>query len=706
MSPQLTQQAHTEAVSSMPRVLVDEAHQQAYSIDIDIATKMNPVAPADNSYAAAAAALRHRGFSVEARREGLIDSDVLAQTDVLVIAHPAESRWEKTTGIGSPVFTAAELAAIVEWVRAGGGLVVMAEHEQDKYGNNINELLAAFGVTVVNGTVVDPVSNFNQVAAWPKAEVVAAGEGVSAGVHAAVVYRAGTLAFDKSVEHQVLLQSSATADPAGAPIGALVHAGNGRVAVFADSDLFGDDSIADADHARLLTNVVTWVAGSEAARRGTAEETARILPASWQELKSTVTQLRATQNADGSVDTSVHNLAEISALVERMVASITELAPLFPHDADYLRELVVDLHAWVEGGCAVPDFLNSLMQFHPEQQRIDGLEHLVVFPMYTQNGNPDRVFEAVWVKTCWPNWIAEIEAGGYKNDGFVSLSFVDFTDGYDTHCATLFPETVATSSTPQFTWGAIFQDREAARFRMVTKQASEILKLNLPADAELLVNDQRLAHETFVLWDLVHDRTHMRGDLPFDPFMIKQRMPYWLYALEELRCDLNTFVEMTAFERAGIPHATMVKYAILFDRLYRFPITGPRKRNYDGLGGQIVFAHLHKTGALNWTNNTLIIDWDALDERIGQLAQQVNELYREGIERSRVGHWLATYDFVAVLVPPHPGSAWAARSIDLAAQPKVLVDAVLDDEFPLNVFYDALRKKLAPVIESARGIAA
>jgi hypothetical protein len=29
-----------------------------------------------------------------------------------------------------------------------------------------------------------------------------------------------------------------------------------------------------------------------------------------------------------------------------------------------------------------------------------------------------------------------------------------------------------------------------------------------------------------VMWDLIiHDRTHMRGDLPSDPFMIKQRMP-------------------------------------------------------------------------------------------------------------------------------------------------------------------------------------
>lgn len=706
MSPQLTQLAHAEAKSSMPRVLVDEAHQQAYSIDLERAELMNPVAPADNSYAAAAAALRHCGFNVNARREGLITTDALADADVFVLVHPAEPRWEKTTGIGSPILTEAELSALTRWVRAGGGLVVIAEHEQDKYGNNLNELLSEFGVRVVHGTVVDPINNHNHVAAWAKPDVVAAGEGVNAGVHAAVVYRAGTLAFDAGVKPRVLLQASSTAEPAGAPIAALISAGHGRVAVFADSDLFGDDSIADADHARLFTNVITWVAGSEVARSGAVDTPARILPAAWHELKSTVSQLRAKQNADGSVDTSVHAPAELGELVDRMVVAITDLAPLFAHDSDYLQEVIVDLRAWVDGGFAVPDFLNSLMKFHPETQRIDGREHLVVFPMYTQNGNPDRVFEAVWVQTCWPNWIDEIEAGGYQNAGFVSLSFVDFTEGYDTHCATLFPETVATSSTPQFTWGAIFQDREAARFRMVTRQASDMLKLDLPADAELLVNDQRLAHETFVLWDLVHDRTHMRGDLPFDPFMIKQRMPYWLYALEELRCDLNTYVEMNAFERVGIPHAALVKYTILFDRLYRFPITGPRKRNYDGLGGQIIFAHLHKTGALNWTNNTLIIDWDTVDERIGELAQQVNDLYRDGIERSRVGHWLATYDFVAGLVPPHPGSVWASRNIDLGGQPKLLVDAVLDDEFPLNVFYDALRKKLAPVIEAARGVAA
>ena len=59
-----------------------------------------------------------------------------------------------------------------------------------------------------------------------------------------------------------------------------------------------------------------------------------------------------------------------------------------------------------------------------------------------------------------------------------------------------------------------------------------------------------------MLWDLIHDRTHMRGDLPFDPFMIKQRMPYFLYSLEELRCDLTAFRDGGArWSTTAYPHA-------------------------------------------------------------------------------------------------------------------------------------------------------
>ena len=74
-----------------------------------------------------------------------------------------------------------------------------------------------------------------------------------------------------------------------------------------------------------------------------------------------------------------------------------------------------------------------------------------------------------------------------------------------------------------------------------------------------------------MLWDLVHDRTHMRGDLPFDPFMIRQRSPYWMYSLEELRCDLTAFAAAVELEREGFAFARHAQYAILFDRLFRFP---------------------------------------------------------------------------------------------------------------------------------------
>jgi hypothetical protein len=59
-------------------------------------------------------------------------------------------------------------------------------------------------------------------------------------------------------------------------------------------------------------------------------------------------------------------------------------------------------------------------------------------------------------------------------------------------------------------------------------------------------------------------------------------------------------------------------------------------------------------------------------------------------------------------VAPNPVSVWArgASALPLDGPPKGLVDLVLPDEFPLNVFYEALRRKLGDVIESTRGITA
>ena len=47
-----------------------------------------------------------------------------------------------------------------------------------------------------------------------------------------------------------------------------------------------------------------------------------------------------------------------------------------------------------------------------------------------------------------------------------------------------------------------------------------------------------------------------------------------MYSLEELRCDLTAFAQAVELEREGVAFARYVQYAILLDRLLRFPITG------------------------------------------------------------------------------------------------------------------------------------
>ncbi|MFJ2029122.1 DUF6421 family protein [Streptosporangium sp. NPDC087985] len=687
---------------AFPRVLFDEAHNESWTIRRDVAETMNPGHPDDNSYARAADLLRRLGHTVTAHTEGPIISTLLSAADVFVIAHPSADRWERTTGLGSPVLSVEELDAIEGYVSGGGGLVVLAECEQEKYGSNLDELLARFGVGVEHTTVQDPRSAHNGVASWVLGSPGDIGEqDLLSGARRACFYRAGVLTAPEDAT--VLFRTSPTADPAGRPLAVAVQHGRGRVVVVADSDLFGDDSIGDYDHAALWGNLITWAARVPAPAAAAGESEAR---EAFQGLKDAVEALKPLQAKDGSIE---GDRDEAARLVSEIVGHVVRLAPRFPHDEAYLDAVVADFRRWVEDGLGMPDFLDSLNAFHPDTQRIDGLEHLVVFPMYTQNGTTFRYIEAVWIRTVWPEWLAELENTRYDNPLFVPIAFEDFTSGYDTNSAVLFPETVAVRQTPsRFTWGGIFCDREAARFRAVSRAAAETLKLALPPDATRLIESQELAQDTFVLWDLIHDRTHSHGDLPFDPFMIKQRMPYWLYSLEELRCDLTAFGEAVKLEKEGVPHARYVQIAVLFDRIFRFAITGDRVRNYDGLGGQLLFAYLHRNDIVRWTDNRLSVDWTRLADGVADLRVEVEKLYRDGIDRSKLAHWLAAHQLVAAYVAPHPASVWA-RGVDalpVEGFPKAVVDAVLPDEFPLSMFYEALRRKLVDVVDSTKGIRA
>ncbi len=674
---------HTVGMRALASIHFDESHSNAWTIRHEVAAEINPSHPADSSYARAAEILRGHDFTVTS--EGALDSG-----DVLVIAHPSEAKWERVVPGGSPVFTAEELDAIEAFVTGGGGLIVLAEEEQEKYGTNLGELVARFGIAIDNAVVHD-YEHHHQTPSWVLADLVRERAGVDllARVDSICFYRGGTLTTGPGA--RVLARTAPTASTPGAPLLAVTEHGAGRVVVVADSDLFGDDCIDDLDHADLLCNLVFWAAGPRMAGGELEAPSDVASDPHWRALKEHTDALRLLQEPDGSAT------AEAGAHVEPMIAAIEGLAPRFPHDAGYLEAVVADLRGWAENGYGKPDFARSLDAFRPDMTRADGIEHLVVFPMYLQNsGSRDTHFEALIVRVPWPDWIAVLEQSRYDNAKFVPVEFVDHTLGYDSESAVLFPETVSIEGAPANHFGAIFCDREAERFRRVASEAVALLRLNLPPDAAALLASEPMSRDAYILWDLVHDRTHSHGDLPFDPFMIRQRMPYWMYSLEELRCDLTAFCEAVELERGGFAFARHAQYAILFDRLFRFPITGSRVRNYDGLGGQLLFAYLHKHGLLHWTDNQLTIEWDRVADGVVALRAAVEELYRAGIDRSKLAHWQAAHDFVSTYVPPATGSRWARDVRDFAdvEDPRPYIDEVSDDEFPLSMFYSSLKGKL------------
>ena len=138
----------------------------------------------------------------------------------------------------------------------------------------------------------------------------------------------------------------------------------------------------------------------------------------WFALKAAVAELRELQVKDGSVpDQADHPRARVHT--EDLIAGVRALAPAFPHDPAYLDALVADLRRWIDDGFGVPDFHDSLVAFQPQLDRRDGLRHLVLFPMYTQNGSTDRLFEAVLIEMIWPDVVADLEQR-YSNPLFAA----------------------------------------------------------------------------------------------------------------------------------------------------------------------------------------------------------------------------------------------------------------------------------------------
>jgi hypothetical protein len=675
------------------RVLFDEYHSESWSVSEARAQEVQPEYPLNSSYQIAANILAAGDFTIRRNPDKPLHRDVLAEADVLVLLHPCDPKWERTTSTNSPKLSEDEIADVQEFVRAGGGLLIITEYEHDKYGDNLNDLLAPCGLHIKNTTVLDTIACAHNNPSWFFAEPVAEDTPLAHFVKRACFYQAGTCTV--TGDAQIAWRTGATATPKRAGVIATVPFGEGRVAVVTDSLLFGDNHIREFDHLQLWRNIVYWCSAPVFARsRGQTPSSTVAKTAAWSSLKGAINALRILQDSDGSV--AVEKRDDTFHLAQAAAGAIQALKPSFPHEADYLDQVVLDLDTWIEGGYKKPDFAKSLALFNPQSHRRDGIEQLWVMPMYTPNASSDWRFEAILYRVPWPEWLAELERTQYQNKRIVPGHFVDFTEGYNSECAVLFPESVSVAGKASNNFATIFCDREATRYQRTVSKAARITQLHIHPQLECFLGSLPLITDTYALWDLIHDKSHSVGELPFDPFMIRQRAPFWMYGLEELRVDLRAFCEATRLEGEGFPFAHYVTYAILFDRIFRFPISGTRVRNYDALGGQLLFAYLHQHDVLIWHDNRLAVNWDKLYDGMDGLRQELLALYKFGSDASKMNFWLAAHDLVSKYVPPNVASKWKkdSRAITDESELKKWIDLVHPDEFPLGSFHANLQRKM------------
>jgi len=102
------------ATGTGPRVLFDEAHFNFHT--------------AGGRYKAFADLLTHDGYRISPNRERF-SHDALRRADLLVIANALGAADAASADAGKPAFTEEEARAVAEWVRTGGALLLITDHQ-------------------------------------------------------------------------------------------------------------------------------------------------------------------------------------------------------------------------------------------------------------------------------------------------------------------------------------------------------------------------------------------------------------------------------------------------------------------------------------------------------------------------------------------------------------------------------------------------
>ena len=125
-----------------PRVLIDEAHHNFHT--------------SSGRYKPLAGLITNDGYQVSPNRD-TFTAESLRKCDVLVIANAMAAEPLGSPGAGKSAFTDDECKAVHDWVKAGGALLLITDH--DPFGASAENLGKEFGVEMSKSVARDPASS-------------------------------------------------------------------------------------------------------------------------------------------------------------------------------------------------------------------------------------------------------------------------------------------------------------------------------------------------------------------------------------------------------------------------------------------------------------------------------------------------------------------------------------------------------------------
>jgi uncharacterized protein (DUF2249 family) len=260
-----------------PLVMLDEAHFNFHT--------------ADGRYLAFAELLRRDGYDVKPSRSQFSKAS-LQGGKILVIANALAERNRTDWTLPTPTaFSDEEIKVIRDWVKAGGSLLLIADHMP--FPGAAKNLAEAFGIHFSNGYAMDEKVQgpmvFKLSNGSLKEHQITKGQSEAEKIDSVATFTGSAFQADGKVQPLLILGSSVVSfltSVAGqitdatprVPVngwyqGAVMRFGKGRVAVFGEAAMFsaqlagpnrnpmGMNAPIAAQNAQFLLNVMHWLSG-------------------------------------------------------------------------------------------------------------------------------------------------------------------------------------------------------------------------------------------------------------------------------------------------------------------------------------------------------------------------------------------------------------------------------------------------------------